>query len=266
MTSIPPDPPGAGEPDLSAPPAGWGDQFGASPGQSAPAPDFGANPYGQSAPEPAPDTGFGAPVQAPPGADQSAYGQQPYEQQQQQGYGAPPPYQPQGGYPPAWNAGMQGGGCPNCGAPVGASVHCTNCNQVLGLPQGYVLASAGDRFVQYLFDGLLAVVTLGIGYLVWSIIIWKDGTTPAMKIMHMRCLKKATLQTATRGTMAVREILGGIAQAALNYVLIGIVLLFMLLWDKDRQQLWDKIAGTIVIKDPVGVVGPPQQQQAALPY
>jgi hypothetical protein len=28
----------------------------------------------------------------------------------------------------------------------------------------------------------------------------------------------------------------------------------MLLWDKDRQQLWDKIAGTIVVDDPDDVL------------
>jgi uncharacterized RDD family membrane protein YckC len=113
--------------------------------------------------------------------------------------------------------------------------------------------------VQFLFDGLLAVVTLGIGYLIWSIIIWKDGTTPAMKIMHLRCIKKDTRQVATRGTMALREIVGGLVQGALNYILIGLVFYFMILWDQNRQMIWDKIAGTIVIKEPAGVVGPPQQ-------
>jgi uncharacterized RDD family membrane protein YckC len=254
MTSIPPDQPGSGEaPDLSAPPAGWDDQYGAQPAQPAPAPDFGANPYGQSAPAAGADSGsgFGAPAQAPP----------PYGQPD---YGAPPPYQQGYPAPDVWNAGAQGAGCPSCGAPVGPSVHCQNCNQVLGMPQGYVLASAGERLGQYLLDGVLALVTLGIGYLIWSIIIWKDGVTPAMKILHLRCIKKDTRQVATRGTMALREIVGGLVQGALNYVLIGLILLFMLLWDKDRQQLWDKIAGTIVVKDPPGLTGPPQQ--AALPY
>jgi len=28
----------------------------------------------------------------------------------------------------------------------------------------------------------------------------------------------------------------------------------MLLWDQDRQELWDKIAGTIVVDDPGDVI------------
>jgi uncharacterized RDD family membrane protein YckC len=230
MTDIPPS--GNG---------GWGEQIGAASDEPTAPPGFGSSPY-----DPPSGSPFGTdPAAAPPPGYQQA---------------PPPAYPPQGMQMPpmgAWNAVGMGGACASCGSALGPAVHCANCNQVAGLPPGYLLASAGDRFLQYLFDGVLAVVTLGIGYLIWSIIIWKDGTTPAMKIMHMRCFKKATRQVATRGTMAVRQIVGGLVQGALNYIIIGLVLYFMLLWDKDRQQLWDKIAGTIVVKDPPGVTGPP---------
>ena len=29
-----------------------------------------------------------------------------------------------------------------------------------------------------------------------------------------------------------------------------------LLWDKDKQQLWDKLAGTVVVDDPDKQLGP----------
>jgi uncharacterized RDD family membrane protein YckC len=232
MTDIPPSGDG-----------GWGEQIGATPDEPTAPPGFGGSPYD-------------APSASPFGTDPTAVPPPNYQQ-------APPSAYPGAGYPQAppvagaWNGGGMGGACASCGTPLGPAVHCANCNQVSGLPQGYLLASAGDRFLQYLLDIVLSVVTLGIGYLIWSIIIWKDGTTPAMKILHLRCFKKATRQVATRGTMAVRQILGGLVQGALNYIIVGLVLYFMLLWDKDRQQLWDKIAGTIVVKDPPGVTAPP---------
>lgn len=36
-------------------------------------------------------------------------------------------------------------------------------------------------------------------------------------------------------------------------VVIGIVVNFWLLWDKDTQELWDKIVDTIVVNDPGGL-------------
>ena len=39
---------------------------------------------------------------------------------------------------------------------------------------------------------------------------------------------------------------------------------FWLLWDKNRQQLWDKMLDTVVVDDPNGLVGtvpPPSWQQ-----
>jgi uncharacterized RDD family membrane protein YckC len=32
-------------------------------------------------------------------------------------------------------------------------------------------------------------------------------------------------------------------------LLIGIILDLWLLWDKDNQELWDKLAGTVVVND-----------------
>ena len=57
----------------------------------------------------------------------------------------------------------------------------------------------------------------------------------------------------TWGRMFLREfvakiVIFGIIDAV--FVPAALVLDFMLVWDKNRQQLWDKIAGTIVVDDP----------------
>jgi uncharacterized RDD family membrane protein YckC len=127
------------------------------------------------------------------------------------------------------------------------------CGQVHTLPAGTTLTSVGKRLGQFLLDWLLATVTLFIGWIIWSIIIWDQGQTPAMQLLHIRAVKVDTKRTASWGTMFVREFLaGGLLMwfVFLIFFPAWVVLCCMLLWDKDRQQLWDKIAGTIVVDDP----------------
>jgi uncharacterized RDD family membrane protein YckC len=255
MTTNPPDQAGAA-------PA---DPFGAAPSEPQ-APDFGTDPYGRPAADtPAfgtdPDGASAAPA---PGTVQQDPWQQPAAYPPQGAYPPPGAYAPQQ-YPPGpWGPGVAGTTCAACGNPVGATVHCVNCNQMVGMPMGYTLATPGERFLQALLEVGLSIVTLGIGYLIWSLIVWQDGQTPGMRIMHLRCVRKLDRSQATWGTMALRQIVGGILQAILDYIIVGIVLLFMILWDKDRQMLWDKVAGTVVIKDPPGGMVPPPAAQ--LPY
>lgn len=159
------------------------------------------------------------------------------------------PYQsPPGAVPP--------GGtftCPRCGQPqplIQNRMACQSCGQVRTLPNGVTLTPASRRFGQYLLDTVLAVVTLGIGYLIWSLIIWSQGQTPGMQVMHIKTVKRDTGSLATWGTMCVRQLVGeGIIMGLISVIFFPawIVLCFMLLWDRDRQQLWDKIAGTIVV-------------------
>ena len=122
------------------------------------------------------------------------------------------------------------------------------------MPQGVELSSVGRRLGGYLLDGVLAVVTLFIGWLIWSLIVWNTSQTPAKQLLKMKTVKKDTGERATYGTMVLREVVGKwlIVNAALGSLcfLATIVLDFMLVWDKDRQELWDKIAGTIIVDDP----------------
>lgn len=118
-------------------------------------------------------------------------------------------------------------------------------------PAGDHVSSVGKRLGQYLLDILLALVTLGIGYIIWSLIIWSKGQTPGMQCLGMRCVRQDTGQTATWGTMFLRQFVGqGIIWGLIGIVTCGIVqfvLMFMLCWDSKRQQLWDKIASTLVV-------------------
>jgi len=126
------------------------------------------------------------------------------------------------------------------------------------LPPGVVVSSAGKRLGGYLLEVLLVIVTLVLGWLIWSLIVWGQSTSPAKQLLKMKVLKKDTGLRASYGTMALRELVGKwlIVGLVIGSIcgLVAIVLDFMLLWDKDRQELWDKIAGTIVVDDPSDVI------------
>src|SRR5882757_1377166 len=66
----------------------------------------------------------------------------------------------------------------------------------LALPQGLHLATPGRRIGAYFLALPLFVVTLGIGYAIWGLIVWGSGTTPALQVLGMRCWKPDTGRVA----------------------------------------------------------------------
>lgn len=138
--------------------------------------------------------------------------------------------------------------CPSCGRDWGGGMACQFCAQVSGLPTGVRLSSAGKRFGAYVLEAILMVVTLLVGWAIWSLIVWKDGQTPAKKLLGMRVMKLQTGTRATWGTMFFRELIGKFIGGFVGAITFGITT-FMLLWDNNRQEIWDKVAGTIVVDD-----------------
>jgi hypothetical protein len=102
---------------------------------------------------------------------------------------------------------------------------------------------------------VLAFFTAGIGWLIWSLIVWGDGQTPAKKILKLRTRNAETGTVATWGHMAVREFLvpltvafaigltSGIAAVA--WIVIEIVFYFT----KNSRTLRDLWVKTAVINE-----------------
>jgi uncharacterized RDD family membrane protein YckC len=145
-----------------------------------------------------------------------------------------------------------GGICFNCNRPWGTGCACQFCNQMAGCPRGVILSSSVRRLGAHLVDGVLCLVTCVIGWLIWSLIIYGNGQTPAKQLMGMRVVSLATGTRAGWGRMFVREHLAKL----LIGLLVGWLVLpyFWLLWDKNRQELWDKLLDTAVVDDPEGQV------------
>lgn len=121
----------------------------------------------------------------------------------------------------------------------------------------------GTRLAAAILEVLLVLVTCGIGWLIWSVILWKNGETPAKKIMNLRVVDAATGAPASMQQMVMRELVGkmsigvigdfllrsvlgdaSVNVGALVYLVSGI----MILVNSSRQGIWDYIAKTTVAR------------------
>jgi uncharacterized RDD family membrane protein YckC len=102
--------------------------------------------------------------------------------------------------------------------------------------------------VAYVIDSLVFLVTLGIGWLVWSAILWRQGTTPGKRMFRLRCIDQRTGLEASWGTMAWRELAVKGVASALTGELILIVSTIML-GSSSRRTVWDFAAHTVVVQD-----------------
>jgi len=119
----------------------------------------------------------------------------------------------------------------------------------------YRYASFQHRLGALALDAVLAVVTLGIGWLIWSLIIWGEGQTPAKRILKIRVRHFETGSVATWGHMGVREFLVPLTVsiaanltlgiAAIAWIIIEIVFYFT----KNSRTLRDHWVKTVVINE-----------------
>ena len=85
----------------------------------------------------------------------------------------------------------------------------------------YPTEKGGDRVIEYPFskatiqhrlggkalDLALYLVTFGIGWFIWSMIVWTQGQTPGKQLLKMRVTDKSTGKPIKWGHMAIREFL-----------------------------------------------------------
>ena len=119
-----------------------------------------------------------------------------------------------------------------------------------------MLASRGRRLGAVLLEPLLAAVTLVIGWLIWSLIVYSRGQTPAKQVLQLRVIRLGDHQAAGWGWMALRELVLKIAIVVFlaGVFLLGIVWVIVngivLLNNDQNQTLWDKMLKTVVVSDP----------------
>lgn len=71
----------------------------------------------------------------------------------------------------------------------------------------YPKASVQHRLGGFFLDLGLALITLGIGWVIWSLVVWRHGLTPAKQILKLRVVAEESRTNATWGHMAIRQFL-----------------------------------------------------------
>ena len=122
----------------------------------------------------------------------------------------------------------------------------------IGLP----FATPLHRFGAAILEGALAVVTLGIGWFIWWLILISKGLTPARQILGLRIVNAQTMQPVSNSQVflpgfVVYFLAFSALSSALSLVLFGAGWLFtlvsaLLVFRSTRQTLWDQMTGTTV--------------------
>ena len=113
------------------------------------------------------------------------------------------------------------------------------------------LAAPQARLGAYLVDIGLAIVTLFIGWLIWSFFTWQTGQTPAKRLMKQVVVSSKDGQQFTFVQMLLREVVvkwgaGGIASGASNGITWVVDSLFV--FRDDRRTVHDMIVSSKVIQ------------------
>jgi len=114
----------------------------------------------------------------------------------------------------------------------------------LFLPKGVRLASRGRVAAAWFLGFALFLVTLGIGYIAWSTFAWREGRSPAQRILGLRCWLPEARLVAHWDDTAVRQVMG--------FCLNGEGLAGFLIWLMGRQlrSVGDLFADTVILHDP----------------
>ncbi len=160
-------------------------------------------------------------------------------------WGAPAPWPPAppAAPPVAWPPAPQGYGEPHTAwGPVPA--------QRPEVVPSYALADPWLRLGASLINGVLMIVTLFVGYLVWALVLWNEGTNPGKKMLGLAVVKADTGRLCTFGDMAVRNVVFGtlVLQTA-SFFTLGLAWLVdaLMIFGDRRQRGIDKMSGTLVV-------------------
>ena len=116
------------------------------------------------------------------------------------------------------------------------------------LGSGVVPCGNGVRLWATVLDGLLFIVTCGIGWLIWDIVLWQQSTSPAKKMLNLKIVDINTGAPASMVQMLLREGLGKIVLSAITGI-VGIVSAILILVVPSRQGVWDYISKTTVVRE-----------------
>jgi uncharacterized RDD family membrane protein YckC len=110
-------------------------------------------------------------------------------------------------------------------------------------------AGPGRRVAAGLLDLALFVVTLGVGWAVWSWRRWADATTPGQGLLGLGVVDLGTRRPATRRRMAERTLVYQGLALLLGVVTLGLGWLYCVapLVGPNRRTIYDEWARVLVV-------------------
>jgi len=112
------------------------------------------------------------------------------------------------------------------------------------------LAAPEKRLYAFLANMGIGIITLGIGWIIWSALLWSEGTTPGHKLLNLSIVDEKTFEHLNWNRMAVRELVfKGIFAAAISSFTYGLSYIAdgLFIFRDDRRALHDHLARSIVI-------------------
>ena len=102
------------------------------------------------------------------------------------------------------------------------------------------------RLGALLLDGLLFLLTLVVGYIIWWLIVLRRGQTPGKQLLGIRAVRRDG-NPAGWGLTFVRELVKFVIHSfgPIGYLADSILLL---LDDDEHRSLADRSVGTVVIR------------------
>ena len=143
--------------------------------------------------------------------------------------------------------------CSNCGTSVSTNYGDSSQVPAADKPQ---LASVGRRLTALVLDSLIAILTLFVGFAVWSLIVYGRGQTPGKQLVGIYAAHVGKPHVPLSwGSMFLREfvikalLFGSLLNLATSGIVWAVDYLWPL-WDGSGhiQTLHDKVVGSSVYK------------------
>jgi RDD family len=124
-------------------------------------------------------------------------------------------------------------------------------------------ASVNARFRAFFLTCLLFVATLGVGWMVWSVVEWRHGRTVSYRITGLRVVRRADARPVGLGRSLLRNALLCtvlLVPTIIVCVLLGVVFLMGAsppndLLTKPRTAPWDWLTATEVLDERGQIAG-----------
>jgi uncharacterized RDD family membrane protein YckC len=129
-------------------------------------------------------------------------------------------------------------------------------------PEQLQTATQGRRLAGYVLDSIVFVLSFGIGWLVWLLLVAPRGQSPGKQLLGMYIIRNDGTRAGGAYTwmreLIIEMLLFGGVFAVLGAMtgglgqILWVIPALWCVWDAERQCLWDKVASTYIAHSPQG--------------